>query len=269
MSYGSGPRRVGSRGRPCRTCPTISPASGRLRTAYRAPITRAGNRLPMLLLKTYIVEDSPVIRESLIATLEELVPVKVVGTAEDEATAMQWLARPGQRSRAGDRRHLPQGRFWPGRAARTQAACSAAPSGGVEQLHDARICGANAWTSVRPGVRQVQRDRSADRLLRRWPRRSDRPRRACWAENGLLDQAVLQGVIGQVAVRSRLHLLHHPRAVGLTVLTLSDMLTAMWPRSRPSPGAGRPATRGLTAAREAAGRRRRPGPRPAARPRRR
>ncbi len=45
-------------------------------------------------LKTFIVEDSPLIRESLIATLEELVPVKVVGTAEDEATAVQWLARP-------------------------------------------------------------------------------------------------------------------------------------------------------------------------------
>lgn len=46
-------------------------------------------------LKTYIVEDSPVIRESLIATLEELVPVQVVGTAEDELTAVQWLTRPG------------------------------------------------------------------------------------------------------------------------------------------------------------------------------
>jgi DNA-binding NarL/FixJ family response regulator len=43
-------------------------------------------------LKTYIVEDSPVIRDNLIATLEELVPVKVVGTAEDEATALAWLA---------------------------------------------------------------------------------------------------------------------------------------------------------------------------------
>lgn len=42
-------------------------------------------------LKTYIVEDSPVIRESLIATLEELVPVQVIGTAEDESTAVQWL----------------------------------------------------------------------------------------------------------------------------------------------------------------------------------
>jgi DNA-binding NarL/FixJ family response regulator len=47
-------------------------------------------------LNTYIVEDSPVIRENLIATLEELVPVRVVGTAEDEATALRWLAQPGQ-----------------------------------------------------------------------------------------------------------------------------------------------------------------------------
>ena len=48
----------------------------------------------MSILKTFIVEDSPVIRESLIATLEELVPVDVVGTAEDELTAVQWLAQP-------------------------------------------------------------------------------------------------------------------------------------------------------------------------------
>ncbi|MHB8948119.1 MAG: response regulator transcription factor [Rhodoferax sp.] len=46
-------------------------------------------------LKTYIVEDNPVIRESLIATLEELAPVKVVGTAVDEATAVEWLKQPG------------------------------------------------------------------------------------------------------------------------------------------------------------------------------
>lgn len=46
-------------------------------------------------LKTYLVEDSPVISENLIATLEELVPVEVVGTADDEATAVSWLSRPG------------------------------------------------------------------------------------------------------------------------------------------------------------------------------
>jgi len=48
---------------------------------------------PMAPLKTYIVEDSQVIRENLIATLEELGPVEVVGTAEDESTAVQWLTR--------------------------------------------------------------------------------------------------------------------------------------------------------------------------------
>jgi DNA-binding NarL/FixJ family response regulator len=48
-------------------------------------------------LKTYIVEDSAVIRENLVATLEELGPVHVVGMAEDEATAVQWLTRPGNR----------------------------------------------------------------------------------------------------------------------------------------------------------------------------
>ncbi len=45
-------------------------------------------------IKAYVVEDSPVIRESLIATLEELAPVEVVGTAEDEATAVNWLSQP-------------------------------------------------------------------------------------------------------------------------------------------------------------------------------
>ena len=42
-------------------------------------------------LKAFVVEDSPVIRENLIAALEELAPVKVVGTAEDESTAVSWL----------------------------------------------------------------------------------------------------------------------------------------------------------------------------------
>ncbi len=42
-------------------------------------------------LKAFIVEDSPVIRENLVAALEELAPVTVVGTAEDEPTAVDWL----------------------------------------------------------------------------------------------------------------------------------------------------------------------------------
>lgn len=46
----------------------------------------------ILLLNIYLVEDSPVIRENLVATLEELVSAKVVGTAVDEATAVSWLS---------------------------------------------------------------------------------------------------------------------------------------------------------------------------------
>ena len=46
-------------------------------------------------LKTYIVEDSAVIRDNLIATLQELTPVVVVGFAEDEFTATAWLNQAG------------------------------------------------------------------------------------------------------------------------------------------------------------------------------
>ena len=45
-------------------------------------------------IKTYLVEDSPLIRESLIAMLEDLAQVQMVGTAEDESTAVQWLTHP-------------------------------------------------------------------------------------------------------------------------------------------------------------------------------
>jgi DNA-binding NarL/FixJ family response regulator len=46
-------------------------------------------------IKTFIIEDSPLILDSLIATLEELAPVKVVGTAEDEFAAVKWINDPG------------------------------------------------------------------------------------------------------------------------------------------------------------------------------
>ncbi len=44
-------------------------------------------------IKIYIIEDSQLIRENLIATLEELAPVRVVGTAEDEHSAVAWLTQ--------------------------------------------------------------------------------------------------------------------------------------------------------------------------------
>ena len=51
----------------------------------------------MTQLKAFIVEDSPVIRENLVAALEELAPVEVVGTADDESTALRWLGRSESR----------------------------------------------------------------------------------------------------------------------------------------------------------------------------
>jgi DNA-binding NarL/FixJ family response regulator len=46
-------------------------------------------------VNTFIVEDSPIILDNLVATLEELAPVTVVGSAADEASAVRWLADPG------------------------------------------------------------------------------------------------------------------------------------------------------------------------------
>ncbi len=102
-------------------------------------------------LKTYIVEDSPVIRENLIATLEELVPIEVVGTAEDEATAAQWLARPDNHAdllivdiflKAGSGLGVL-------RAAR--ALPRSAPCGGAEQLRHAGHAYASASSWVPTG----------------------------------------------------------------------------------------------------------------------
>ena len=48
-------------------------------------------------LKTYLVEDNPTIRENLIATLEELVDIDAVATADSENDAKAWLlANPDQ-----------------------------------------------------------------------------------------------------------------------------------------------------------------------------
>lgn len=47
----------------------------------------------MSVLRTYLVEDNPVIRDNLADTLQELANVEVVGTAADEATALDRLDR--------------------------------------------------------------------------------------------------------------------------------------------------------------------------------
>ena len=47
----------------------------------------------MPVLKAFIVEDSPVILENLVATLEELAQIEVVGSVADEAGAVRWMSR--------------------------------------------------------------------------------------------------------------------------------------------------------------------------------
>ena len=57
----------------------------------------SGKSRSMSQLKAFIVEDSPVIRENLVAALEEMAPIDVIGTADDEASAVTWLARSENR----------------------------------------------------------------------------------------------------------------------------------------------------------------------------
>jgi len=45
-------------------------------------------------LRTYVVEDSSIIRDNLTEALQESAPVDVVGSAEDEQAAVDWLLDP-------------------------------------------------------------------------------------------------------------------------------------------------------------------------------
>ena len=48
-------------------------------------------RTPPVMLKTYLVEDNPTIRDNLIATLEELAYVNTVGFSDNEDDGKEWL----------------------------------------------------------------------------------------------------------------------------------------------------------------------------------
>lgn len=48
----------------------------------------------MRTVRCFLVEDSPVIRQNLIAALEEMLPLTVVGSADNEAGAVQWMLTP-------------------------------------------------------------------------------------------------------------------------------------------------------------------------------
>ncbi len=42
----------------------------------------------------YVVEDNPVIRDNLVAALEELVPLRVLGSSANEEDAVRWMDAP-------------------------------------------------------------------------------------------------------------------------------------------------------------------------------
>jgi DNA-binding NarL/FixJ family response regulator len=48
-------------------------------------------------VRLFLVEDNPIIRESVTEALEELAPAKVIGWADDERSAADWLlAHPAE-----------------------------------------------------------------------------------------------------------------------------------------------------------------------------
>ena len=61
-----------------------------LRQQAQQPARRAMERAGEP-LRCFLVEDNAVIRQNLIATLEEMLTVEVIGTAEDEPGALRWL----------------------------------------------------------------------------------------------------------------------------------------------------------------------------------
>ena len=76
----------------------MNPRGATADAAGAAPRGRLhGDDAPARALDVYVVEDNVIVLESLIAALEELAPVHVVGTAADESVAVDWLRADGER----------------------------------------------------------------------------------------------------------------------------------------------------------------------------
>ena len=65
-------------------------------TLQYAPLTPQPTWNSLVILKTYLVEDNPTIRDNLIATLEELASVDAVGTTDNENDGKDWLLKNPQ-----------------------------------------------------------------------------------------------------------------------------------------------------------------------------
>ena len=75
----------------------MNPRGATASTAGAAPQVRTHDAdAPVRSLDVYVVEDNVIVLESLIAALEELAPVHVVGTAADERVAVDWLRADGE-----------------------------------------------------------------------------------------------------------------------------------------------------------------------------
>ncbi|MEP6505033.1 MAG: response regulator [Betaproteobacteria bacterium] len=73
------------------------PSNRVLPAAPRAPADASARRQePARALDVVVVEDNVLVLENLIAALEELAPIHVVGTAADESAAVQRLQAEGE-----------------------------------------------------------------------------------------------------------------------------------------------------------------------------
>ena len=76
----------------------MNPRGAIANAAGAAPRARTHDEdAPARSLDVYVVEDNVIVLESLIAALEELAPVHVVGSAADESVAVEWLDASGDR----------------------------------------------------------------------------------------------------------------------------------------------------------------------------
>lgn len=92
MSYASVARRPADAGMP----PDYSECERRANShpLERIPLREEGRRA--MQFRTYIVEDSPTIRQNLTETLQELAQIDAVGSADTEQEGARWLAQhPG------------------------------------------------------------------------------------------------------------------------------------------------------------------------------
>ncbi len=75
----------------------MNPRGATSEAAGAAPRARVrGDGTPARSLEVYVVEDNVIVLESLVAALEELAPVHVVGSAADESVAVDWLRAGGE-----------------------------------------------------------------------------------------------------------------------------------------------------------------------------